>query len=148
MFERFTEKARRAIFFARYEAGQYGSSNIGAEHLLIGILRDDGLTVLRLLAPQATAEWFRTEIEKQIVRHVPTSATIELPLAPDCRTILISATEEADKLRNRRVRTEHLLLGMLRLKDSLVAQLLREKGALPEAIRKHCRNVIELDERP
>src|ERR1700677_172695 len=139
MFERFTEKARRAIFFARYEAGQYGISNIGAEHLLIGILRDDGLAVLRLLAPQTTAEWFRTEIEKQMVRHVPVSPTIELPLAPDCRSIPISATVKADKLRNRRVRTEHLLLGMLRLQDSHVAQLLRERGALPEAIRKHCR---------
>ena len=41
MFERFTEKARRAIFFARYEASQYGSKIIETEHLLLGILRED-----------------------------------------------------------------------------------------------------------
>jgi hypothetical protein len=41
MFERYTEKARRTIFFARYEASQYGSSTIASEHLLLGLLRED-----------------------------------------------------------------------------------------------------------
>ena len=41
MFERYTEKARRVIFFARYEASQFGSPYIETEHLLLGLLRED-----------------------------------------------------------------------------------------------------------
>src|SRR5438445_10008713 len=43
MFERYTEKARRAIFFARYECCNYGSEEIESEHLLLGLLRETAL---------------------------------------------------------------------------------------------------------
>jgi Clp amino terminal domain, pathogenicity island component len=51
MFERYTEKARRTIFFARYEASQFGSSCIETEHLLLGLLREDK-ALARLEEPQ------------------------------------------------------------------------------------------------
>ncbi len=41
MFERYTEKARRVIFFARYEASQFGTPAIEPEHLLLGLLKED-----------------------------------------------------------------------------------------------------------
>jgi ATP-dependent Clp protease ATP-binding subunit ClpC len=50
MFERYTEKARRSIFFARYEAHQFGSSAIETEFLLLGVLRDDKVLANQLLA--------------------------------------------------------------------------------------------------
>jgi ATP-dependent Clp protease ATP-binding subunit ClpA len=49
MFERFTEKARRTVFFARYEASQLGSQEITSEHLLLGLLRDDKAVLRHLL---------------------------------------------------------------------------------------------------
>ena len=40
MFEKFTEKAKRVLFLARYEASQMGSRVIGTEHLLLGLLKE------------------------------------------------------------------------------------------------------------
>jgi len=52
MFERYSEKARRVIFFARYEASQFGSPVIGAEHLVLGLVR--GKTLVQPLATPGT----------------------------------------------------------------------------------------------
>src|SRR5690349_24993515 len=65
MFERFTEKARRVIFFARYEASQYGSPYIETEHLLLGLLRED-----RPLAKQFLGDSYEPSIRSEIERHI------------------------------------------------------------------------------
>ncbi|MDQ3256655.1 MAG: hypothetical protein M3R15_22655, partial [Acidobacteriota bacterium] len=60
MFERYTEKARRVIFFARYEASQFGAPAIEPEHLLLGLMREDKtLTARFLLRAQANLEVIR-----------------------------------------------------------------------------------------
>src|SRR5438045_2346995 len=56
MFERYTEKARRVIFFARYEASQFGSPCIETEHLLLGLLREDKVLTNRFLLSSAAVE--------------------------------------------------------------------------------------------
>src|SRR5271163_3661203 len=61
MFERYTEKARRAIFFARYEASQYGSTTIETEHLLLGILREDHGIARKFLNGKGGAQSVRDE---------------------------------------------------------------------------------------
>ena len=63
MFERYTEKARRVIFFARYEASQFGSPYIETEHLLLGLLREDKTMANRFLRSQAALESIRKQIE-------------------------------------------------------------------------------------
>jgi ATP-dependent Clp protease ATP-binding subunit ClpC len=65
MFERFTEKARRVIFFARYEASNYGSPYIETEHLLLGLLREDRAFVPRFLGQTKFDSEIRTEIESR-----------------------------------------------------------------------------------
>jgi len=136
MFERYTEKARRVIFFARYEASQYGSPYIETEHLLLGLLRED----------RALAKWFpgessvepgiRTEIEGQITQRERISTSVEVPLTEECRKVLKLAAEEADRLGHRHVGTEHVLLALFRVERSLAAKLLRKRGLKPEAIRE------------
>lgn len=69
MFERYTEKARRVIFFARYEASQYGSESIETEHILLGLLREDSSLRMRLLSQPHAAESIRKQIESKITRH-------------------------------------------------------------------------------
>ena len=59
MFERYTEKARRVIFFARYEASQFGSPYIETEHLLLGLLREDKALTNRFLRSHASVESIR-----------------------------------------------------------------------------------------
>ena len=66
MFERYTEKARRVIFFARYEASQFGSPYIETEHLLLGLLREDKALANRFLRSHAAVESIRKQIEDEI----------------------------------------------------------------------------------
>jgi len=66
VFERYTEKARRVIFFARYEASQYGSPYIETEHLLLGLMREDKALANRFLRQQGSIESIRKEIEARI----------------------------------------------------------------------------------
>lgn len=136
MFERYTEKARRVIFFARYEASQYGSSYIDTEHILMGLLTEDYALAREFLGPNDLGAQIRAEVEKAIKRGKPFPTNVEVPLSAESKTLLDLATEEADRLAQKHVGTEHLLLGILRLKDSLAAKLLMARGAKPGAIRE------------
>ncbi|MGH9497465.1 MAG: Clp protease N-terminal domain-containing protein [Candidatus Sulfotelmatobacter sp.] len=127
MFERFTEKARRAIFFSRYEASQYGSSYIETDHLLLGMLRE--ATGILRWAPQINAETVRKKIDDATMKATPISTSIDLPLSKDCKTALEFAKNEADRLAHKHIGTEHLFLGLLDVEKCFAAQLLREGGA-------------------
>jgi ATP-dependent Clp protease ATP-binding subunit ClpC len=98
MFERFTEKARRVIFFARYEASQFGCPYIETEYLLLGLLRADPALVKRFLGPTNVATDVRTEIEGQILRHERISTSVEMPLTNGCKMALNLAAEESERL--------------------------------------------------
>jgi uncharacterized protein (TIGR02246 family) len=128
MFERYTEKARRTIFFARYEASQYGSPTIETEHLLLGLLREDRAIAGRLMKPYGSLETLRTEIEGRITRGERISTSVDVPLSAECMNILHRAGEEAERLVDKHVGTEHLLLGILGLEECLAAQALRRCG--------------------
>src|ERR1700730_7465920 len=101
MFERFTEKARRVIFFARYEASQYGSPYIETEHLLLGLLREDR-TLAKWFPGESNVEpGIRTEIERHIPPRERISTSVEVPLTGECKKVLTLAAEEADRLGHR-----------------------------------------------
>lgn len=128
MFERYTEKARRAIFFARYEASQYGSMTIETEHLLLGIFREDHALGRKLLGNKGGAESLREEIESHIKRGERISTSVEVPLSPESKRALNKAAEEAERLGSKHIGTEHLLLGIFHEKDCLATRLLLERG--------------------
>lgn len=113
MFERFTEKARRVIFFARYEASQYGSPYIETEHLLLGLLREDKVLAKWFLGDVNAEREIRSEIEKNITSRKRISTSVEVPLTAESKKVLMMAAEEADRIGLRHVGTEHLLLGLL-----------------------------------
>jgi ATP-dependent Clp protease ATP-binding subunit ClpA len=136
MFERYTEKARRVIFFARYEASQYGSRAIESEHLLLGLLREDRALAKWLSGEKIAEGQIRAEIESRIIRGGRISTSVEMPLDEECKKILKFAAEEAERLGHRHVGTEHLLLGILRLEGSMAAQLLITKGCKPASVRE------------
>lgn len=137
MFERFTEKARRAIFFARYEASQYGSPYIETEHLLLGILRERRDTLARLFPGMSAAESeIRKDVEERITvgKRIPTS--VDIQLSKECREVLMIAQETADRLRHKPVVPEHLLIALLRVETCLAAKVLNELGVTPEPIQR------------
>jgi ATP-dependent Clp protease ATP-binding subunit ClpA len=128
MFERYTEKARRAIFFARYEASQFGSSSIETEHLLLGLLREDKALAHRFLGT-TSSESIRKQVEARVLRGsevIPTS--VDLPMSHECKRVLAYGAEETERLKHKHIHTEHMLLGLLREEKSLAAAILREQG--------------------
>jgi hypothetical protein len=135
MFERYTEKARRAIFFSRYEASQFGSSYIESEHLLLGIVREDKTTTARLLAIGAVAS-IHKRIEDQSLKGEKTATSVDLPLSKECQRALAYAAEEAERLQHKHIGCEHLLLGLLQEKKCFAALLLREHGLELEKARQ------------
>ncbi|MDQ4120904.1 MAG: ATP-dependent Clp protease ATP-binding subunit [Acidobacteriota bacterium] len=138
MFERYTEKARRVIFFARYEASNYGSKTIAPEHLLLGLVREDKTLANRFFAARSSfnADLIRQEIEGRTVRREKLPQTMELALTPETKRVLIFAYEESDRLQNRYVGTEHLLLGILREERSMAAEILFERGLRLSTVRE------------
>jgi uncharacterized protein (TIGR02246 family) len=136
MFERYTENARRVIFFARYEASQYGSSCIESEHLLLGLLREDRGLTRSFLCPDSSGESIRKAIEQQITAGRRTSTSVEMPLSAESKRILNLASEEAERLGNKWIDAEHLLLGILRQEKCLAARILQEHGVRPIAVRE------------
>lgn len=137
MFERYTEKARRVIFFARYEASQFGASQIEAEHVLLGLIREDkNLTHRFFHRSHASIESIRKEIESRTVMRERISDKIDLPLSGEAKRVLAYAAEESERLGNRHIGTEHLLLGLLREENSVAAEILYDRGLRLSDIRQ------------
>ena len=125
MFERYTEKARRVIFFARYESSQFGSPYIETEHLLLGLLREDKSLTHRFLREATRVEAIRKQIEANTVVREKVSTSVDLPLSNESKRILGHAAEEADQLLHKHIGTEHLLLGLLREQGCFAASILK-----------------------
>jgi ATP-dependent Clp protease ATP-binding subunit ClpC len=136
MFERYTERARRVIFFARYEASQFGSTSIESEHLLLGLLREDKNVTNRFLHDASSVKSIRQEIENRSEIREKITTSIDLPLTAECKRILAYSAEEAEKLRQGHIGTEHILLGMLREENCSAAKLLTGRGLRVDSIRE------------
>lgn len=134
MFERYTEKARRVIFFARYEASRFGSPYIETEHMLLGLLREDKALTNRLL-PKGV-ESIRQQIEAATTKGEQIPTSVDLPLSNENRRVLAHAAEEAEGLSHRHIGSEHLLLGLLREEKCFAAQILHERGVRLPAVRE------------
>jgi hypothetical protein len=136
VFERYTEKARRTIFFARYEASQFGSPYIESEHLLLGLLREDKALTNLFLRSHAAVESIRRQIESHTLFREKVSTSVDLPLSSECIRVLAYAAEEAERLSHKHIGTEHLWLGLLREEKCFAAAILRERGLAPEQLRE------------
>jgi ATP-dependent Clp protease ATP-binding subunit ClpC len=136
MFERYTEKARRVIFFARYEASQFGSPFIETEHLLLGLLREDKALANRFLRSHAAVESIRKQIEGHTTIREKVSTSVDLPLSHECKRVLAYGAEEAERLNHKHIGTEHLLLGLLREEKCFAAEILHERGLRLATIRE------------
>src|SRR5690242_9724813 len=128
--------ARRVIFFARYEASQFGSPYIETEHLLLGLLREDKALTNRFLRSHASIESIRKQVEGHIPVREKVSTSVELPLSQECKRVLAYAAEEAERLAHKHIGTEHLLLGLLREDKSFAAEILHERGLRLSTLRE------------
>lgn len=136
MFQRYTEKARRVIFFARYEASQFGSPYIETEHVLLGLLREDPALTSVVLPSATSITAIRKEIEERTSLREKTSTSVDLPLTNESKRVLAYAAEEAERFGHKHIGSEHLLLGLLREKGSFAAHLLNSQGLSLERARE------------
>ena len=134
MFERYTEKARRTIFVARYEASQFGSPYIEAEHLLLGLLREDKSLANRFF--RSDAESIREQIERHTATGEQVPLSVDLPVSHECKRVLAYGAEEAERFKHKHIGTEHLLVGLLREDKCFAARLLHEQGLTIDSVRE------------
>jgi putative colanic acid biosynthesis acetyltransferase WcaF len=146
MFERYTEKARRAIFFARYEASQLGSPQIETEHLLLGVVRESGVDLLVFVPGLGTWEALRAEIAAHGPEREMLSADADLQFTNENKRVLAFGAEEAMRLGHKHIGAEHLLMGLLREEDCFAAKLLAERGADLKRIREELAKMPGTDE--
>jgi ATP-dependent Clp protease ATP-binding subunit ClpC len=142
MFQLYTEKARRVIFFARYEASRCGSPQIESEHLLLGVLREsEGLTGGSQRPDVSWAllvrhkELMRKQIEGHAAIREQVSTSFDMPLSHERMRALTYAAEEAERMSQEHIGIDHLLLGLLREQDCFATKLLNERGILFESTR-------------
>ncbi len=136
MFERYSEPARRVIFYSRSMAHQLGSPEIETEHLLLGLLRADMALSRRFLGSPWAAEEIWQEIERtKSIRAMAPSAG-DLPLSTTAKGVLHRAAEEADQLSSQKIGTEHFLLGLLGDDKCLAGVLLAGHGLGLVSIRE------------
>ncbi len=129
MFERYTERARRVIFFARYEASQLGSAAIETEHLLLGLIREGkGLTSRLFAKGRLSMEQIRKDVEGRSPFREKVSTSLEVPLSAECKRVLAHAAEEAERMLHSYIGTEHILLGLMREERSVAASILADRG--------------------
>src|SRR3982751_4165984 len=128
MFERFSESARRALFFARYEVTELGGTSIEPEHLVFGILRAAPKAVLVFTRAGETAQALRARLEAAAgaARHVETS--VEIPFSLEARAVLEQTAIEADALKNHQIRPEHILLGVMVRTHGAATRALHDAG--------------------
>ena len=136
MFERFTESARRSLFFARYEASLLGVRKITAEVLMLGVLREGkGLTGQILRTANVSYGELVRELGAEESHHEKIPTSVEIPFHPATHEILHLAMAEADELGHSHIGTEHLVLGVLRRGETRAAATLGRHGLTFETAR-------------
>ncbi|MCW3101046.1 MAG: ornithine carbamoyltransferase [Chthonomonadaceae bacterium] len=139
MWQRFTERSRRAVFFAQEEASLLGCANVSTEHLLLGMMRDETSVAVRILNRMGvTAGEVRAEIERLAERGDGSFAR-EMQLTPHAKKVIDLSYDEARRLRNGYVGTEHLLLGLIREERGLAGRVLTSLGVDLDRAREEVR---------
>ncbi len=136
MWQRFTERARRVIFYAQEEAGRLGENYVSTEHLLLGLVREPDSVAARILERMGVSlSRVRNEIERQVSRGEGRLGQ-ETQLTPRAKRVIDLAYDEARQLNNNYIGTEHLLLGLIREGEGLAGRVLAKLGVDLERARR------------
>ncbi|MBM3973008.1 MAG: ATP-dependent Clp protease ATP-binding subunit [Planctomycetes bacterium] len=137
MFDRFTDRAKKVMSFARQEAMKFNHEYIGTEHILLGLVQEgSGVAANVLKNMTIDLEKIRHEVEK-IVKTGPSMVTMgQLPFTPRAKKVLELSLEEASQLSHNYIGTEHLLLGLIRENEGIAAQVLMNLGVKLDEVRE------------
>jgi ATP-dependent Clp protease ATP-binding subunit ClpA len=144
-FERFTERAKKALTMAQDEAEKSHHSYIGTEHVLLGLLREgDGLGARALAGLGVEIDKVRDTIDSVLGRNERIIAQQIIPTSR-VKTVMEIAIEEAKRMRDTRVGTQHLLLGLLIEHEGIAAHVLQDLGVDVEKVRDHLPHHVDED---
>ncbi|HYA11724.1 MAG TPA: ATP-dependent Clp protease ATP-binding subunit [Thermodesulfovibrionales bacterium] len=130
MFEKFTERGRKVIIYAKEEAEKRQNDYLGTEHLLLAILReDDGLPAAILKRMGITREEVRIEVQRNLPQGTDLMTFDDIPFTPRAKKVLELAVEEARLLGHNYIGSEHILLGLIREEEGIGGKILRNLGA-------------------
>ncbi|MFN6192381.1 MAG: ATP-dependent Clp protease ATP-binding subunit [Planctomycetota bacterium] len=137
MFDRFTDRAKKVMSFARQEAMKFNHEYIGTEHILLGLVQEgSGVAANVLKNMTVDLEKIRHEVEK-IVKTGPSMVPMgQLPFTPRAKKVLELSLEEASQLSHNYIGTEHLLLGLIRENEGIAAQVLTNLGVKLDEVRE------------
>ena len=141
MFQRFTDRARRVVVTAQEEARMLNHTNVGTEHILLGLIHEgEGVAAKALESLGIGLDAVRQQVEEIIGQgqHMPSG---HIPFTPRAKKVLELSLSEAVQLGHNYVGTEHLLLGLLREGDGVAAQVLVKRGA---SLNRARQQVIQL----
>ena len=145
MWQRFTERARKVVFYAQEEAGRLGENYVSTEHLLLGLVRENDSVAARILDKLGVSLGrIRSEIERQVTRGDGRLGQ-DMQLTPRAKRVIDLAYDEARQLNNNYIGTEHLLLGLIREGEGLAGRVLSKLGVDLDRTR---REVMSLQEGP
>lgn len=135
MWQRFTERARKVVFYAQEEAQRFGEGYVSAEHLLLGLLRDEGCVGCQVLGRlDKNVNAVVAEVEKQLPLGEARPSR-DMTLTPRAKRVIDLAYDEARNLGNNFIGTEHLLLGLIREGEGLVSRAIAKFGLDLEDVR-------------
>jgi ornithine carbamoyltransferase len=141
MWQRFTERARKVVFYAQEEAGRLGENYVSTEHLLLGLVRENDNVAARILDRIGVSLGrIRSEIERQVARGDGRLGQ-DMQLTPRAKRVIDLSYDEARQLSNNYVGTEHLLLGLIREGEGLAGRVLAKLGADEERARAEVRKL-------
>ena len=130
MFEKFTERGRKVIIYAKEEAEKRQNDYLGTEHLLLAVLKeDDGLPIAILKRMGITPEEIRMEIERNLPQGTNIMTFGDIPFTPRAKKVLELAVEEARLLGHNYIGSEHIFLGLIREEEGIGGKILRSFGA-------------------
>ena len=145
MWQRFTERARKVVFYAQEEAQKFGEGYVSTEHLLLGLVRESDSVASRVLEKLGVGLGrIRTEVEKQLPRG-DARPSQDMTLTPRAKRVIDLAYDEARNLNNNYIGTEHLLLGLIREGDGLAGRVLAKLGVDLERARKEVMALQDTD---
>jgi ATP-dependent Clp protease ATP-binding subunit ClpC len=136
MFERYSQRARRSLFFTRYELSALGGKTIEPGHVMLGLLHDAG--ILRMLANwKISPAELRELIEGHVKGGTRVPSSVEAGFSAPVQHMLNMTAEEADRLLHKHIEPEHLLIALLREDDPVAAAKLKELGMALDSAREY-----------
>ncbi|MBN1139708.1 MAG: ATP-dependent Clp protease ATP-binding subunit [Anaerolineae bacterium] len=141
-FDRFTKRARRVLTRAQEEARNLNHRYIGTEHLLLGLVSEEGSVAMRVLHELGiAADQVRQSVERMVGRGTRPFYT-QPTLTPRTKRVIELSVEEARRLGHHYIGTEHLLLGLVREGEGVAVDVLRQLGATPEKIEERIVHIV------